>query len=174
MTRSPPSVADTGGGFVLRIERSMAGLGRLSGWVDHIAAALQLGAAAEYALRLCLEEAAANVVMHGGMDGAGTDAGAGNPRDDDGAGLHGATGVGASDFVALLVTPAAEALMVTVEDHCTAFDPLTVPPPVAPKSLEEAQIGGLGIHLMRQYARSVCYERVGSVNRLTLTVPRAG
>ena len=66
-----PSAADAGHSFTLRIERSMAGLEQLGGWVDKVAAALGLDKAADYALRLCLEEAAANVVMHGtaGADG---------------------------------------------------------------------------------------------------------
>ena len=148
-TQSPPSVAEADASFALRIERSMAGLVRLGAWVDEIAAALHLEQTAEYALRLCLEEAAANVVMHG-------DANEGD--------------VG---FVALGVVPGPDALEVTVEDRCGAFDPLTVPAPDRPASLEDAKVGGLGIHLMRQYAQAIRYDRVGEVNRLTLVIPRA-
>ena len=147
-TRSPPSVAEAGGSFALRIERSMAGLARLGGWVDGLTASLHLEAAAAFALRLCLEEAATNVVMHGAPDG------------------------GDAGFVALHVTPRPEALEVTVEDRCGPFDPLTVPSPALPTGPEDAQVGGLGIHLMRQYARSIRYDRIGEVNRLTLTIPR--
>ena len=82
-------------------------------------AALGLDAAADYALRLCVEEAAANVVMHG-TAGEGGDA----------------------DFVALRVEPAPDTLRVTIEDRCGAFDPLRVPAPATPQSLEEARVGG--------------------------------
>ena len=92
----------------------MAGLEQLGGWVDTVAAALHLDAAADYALRLCLEEAAANVVMHGDPDGDGD-----------------------ADFVALRVEPGPEALRVTIEDRCGAFDPLTVPAPRPPTGLAE-------------------------------------
>jgi len=148
MTPSPPSVAEPDGSFALRIERSMAGLGRLGEWVDGIVAALHLDATPEYALRLCIEEAAANVVMHGGPES------------------------GDAGFVGLQVSAGPQALHVTVEDSCGAFDPLTVPAPERPSSLEEARIGGLGIHLMRQYAKKIAYERRGSVNILRLTIGR--
>ncbi|MGA3402525.1 MAG: ATP-binding protein [Acetobacteraceae bacterium] len=144
-----PSAADAGNTFTLRIERSMAGLAQLGGWVDTVAAALGLDEAADYALRLCLEEAAANVVMHGTAD-ADADAG----------------------FVVMRVEPAPDVLRVTVEDCCGAFDPLHVPAPAPPTNLEEARVGGLGIHLMRQYARAISYERAGDTNRLTLTIGR--
>jgi serine/threonine-protein kinase RsbW len=144
-----PSAADTGHSFTLRIERSMAGLEKLGGWVDTVAAALGLDKSADYALRLCLEEAAANVVMHGtGCAGGG------------------------GDFIALRVAPAADALRVTIEDHCGAFDPLQVPAPKPPASLGEARVGGLGIHLMREYSRAIDYARVDGMNRLTLTIGR--
>jgi anti-sigma regulatory factor (Ser/Thr protein kinase) len=141
------SAADAGTAFALRIERSMAGLAQLGGWVDTIAASLGLDKAAEFALRLCLEEAATNVVMHG-TAAARADA----------------------DVVALRVEQAQDALRVTVEDRCGAFDPLHVPAPEPPANLEEAHVGGLGIHLMRQYARAISYERAGDVNRLTLEI----
>jgi anti-sigma regulatory factor (Ser/Thr protein kinase) len=144
-----PSAADAGSRFSLRIERSMAGLAQLGGWVDTITASLGLDEEADYALRLCLEEAAANVVMHGDADG------------------HDDTG-----FVALRVEPAPEVVRLTVEDRCGAFDPLHVPAPAIPTSLGEARVGGLGIHLMRQYAQAISYERVGDMNRLTLTIGR--
>ena len=144
-----PSAAEAGNTFALRIERSMAGLERLGGWVDTVTAALGLGEPAEFALRLCVEEAAANVVMHGVADADG-DAG----------------------FVALRVEAAQDALRVTIEDRCAAFDPLHVPAPAVPATLKEARVGGLGIHLMRQYTSAISYERAGDVNRLTLTIGR--
>ena len=128
----------------------MAGLELVGGWVDAITAALHLESSTEYGLRLCLEEAAANVVMHGipGSDGGG------------------------ADFVMLRIEPKAETLCVTVEDRCGAFNPLDVPTPERPTSLEDTPIGGLGIHLMRQYVRSMSYERVGDINRLTVVIGR--
>jgi anti-sigma regulatory factor (Ser/Thr protein kinase) len=147
MTRSPPFVAEPDGSFALRVERSMAGLARLGSWVDGIAAALHLDSRTEFALRLCVEESATNVVMHGA------------PNDAD------------AGFVGLRVAAETEALRLVVEDRCGAFDPLAVPAPERPTSLEDARVGGWGIHLIRQYARQIDYERRDGTNRLTLSIP---
>ena len=109
----------------------------------------RVGRVTGYALRLCLEEAAANVVMHGVAEAAAD-----------------------ADCVLLKVEPAADALRVTVEDRCDAFDPLDVAAPAPPINLEDARIGGLGIHLMRQYTKAMEYARVDGANRLTLTIGR--
>lgn len=128
----------------------MQGLGGLGSWVDQLASALRLPQAQEYALRLCLEEAVANVVMHG--------------EPDPGA---------AQDAVAVQVCGAPDALHVTIEDGCAAFDPLRQPAPGGRRSLEE-EPGGWGIQLMRQFAASMAYQRVNGTNRLTLTIGREG
>ena len=145
------SAADAGGSFALQLERSMQGLAGLAGWVDHLAAALCLASPQEYALRLCLEEAVANVVMHGTPIPGGP-----------------------ADLVTLRVRGASDALHVTIEDACAAFDPLDQPPPDGQRSLDERQVGGWGILLMRQFARSMVYQRIDGVNRLALTIGRDG
>jgi anti-sigma regulatory factor (Ser/Thr protein kinase) len=128
----------------------MDGLARLGGWVDDVVADLHLNPTAEYALRLCVEEGVANLVMHG----------AAAPGRD-------------SSEVALYAAADADAVRVTIEDACTPFDPLHVSPPRRPANLADAQEGGLGIHLMRQYARTIGYESMGGRNKLTLTIARA-
>src|SRR5258707_10456144 len=54
--------------------------------------------------------------------------------------------------------------MLTVIADGPAFDPLSVPAPVAPASLDEATIGGFGIHLVRSSAEACEYERRGEKN----------
>jgi anti-sigma regulatory factor (Ser/Thr protein kinase) len=56
----------------------------------------------------------------------------------------------------------------TLEDDGAAFDPTKVPPPARPRSLEEAPIGGLGLHLVRQFSAGMEYERSGGTNRLVV------
>jgi serine/threonine-protein kinase RsbW len=49
-----------------------------------------------------------------------------------------------------------------VEDDGAAFDPLAAPQPERFTSLAEAQLGGLGIHLIRKLTTSATYDRVGA------------
>ena len=52
-----------------------------------------------------------------------------------------------------------EAAILTVIDEGPEFDPLSVSPARIPSSLDEAQVGGLGIHLVRSFADSCEYRR---------------
>jgi len=65
---------------------------------------------------------------------------------------------------------AGDALVMRLADRGIAFDPLSRPAPVMPASLDEARPGGLGIHLLKRYARDLAYERAGDENRLTVTL----
>jgi serine/threonine-protein kinase RsbW len=57
--------------------------------------------------------------------------------------------------------------ILTVTDAGPAFDPLSVPSPVVAASLEEATIGGYGIHLVRTSANACRYERRNGTNVFT-------
>ncbi|WP_162232434.1 ATP-binding protein, partial [Methylogaea oryzae] len=60
------------------------------------------------------------------------------------------------------------AATLTLVDAGPPFDPLAQPAPTLPDSLENAPTGGLGIHLVRQFADTVHYERSDERNRLTV------
>lgn len=104
----------------------------------------QPSARASFGLDVVLEELLMNQILHAHPDTVGTPS------------------------VALQAWVAEDALVLRFADRGIAFDPLSRPAPVAPASLEEARPGGLGIHLLRRYARSLAYERVGGENRLTV------
>jgi serine/threonine-protein kinase RsbW len=53
-----------------------------------------------------------------------------------------------------------------VTDDGVAFDPLAASAPDTTLSIEEREIGGLGIHLVRKLMDDVGYERRGKHNRL--------
>ena len=65
-------------------------------------------------------------------------------------------------------------LVVTVADDGVAFDPLTTPPPDTEASLDHRQIGGLGIHLVRNLVDEAHYERRHDQNVLTLALALPG
>src|SRR5580704_15752552 len=135
--------------FDLELDRTMAGVRRAGAWVDELAILLNLSGEAEYTLRLCLEEAVTNIVNHATPD----------PSD------------GGRDSVSLHLLANASTLRLTIEDQCGAFNPLDTPLPQPNDPAPEGE-GGLGITLLRRHADEVSWERDGTINRLSLKLPR--
>ena len=67
--------------------------------------------------------------------------------------------------------PAPGELSVEVADQGAEFNPLTAPPPDLTLNLESRPIGGLGIFLVKKFARSITYRRDRDWNRLTFGIP---
>lgn len=134
--------------FDLEIERTMMGVRRAGAWVDELAILLNLSGETEYALRLCLEEAVTNIVNHAvptpGMD---------------------------KDCVSLNMLAKETKLLLTIRDHCGAFNPLDVPLPGPEDPAPEGE-GGLGITLLRRHADEVTWARDGETNLLSISLPR--
>lgn len=59
-------------------------------------------------------------------------------------------------------------LSASIEDNGRAFDPLQAAPPDITAPLEEREVGGLGIILIRKLMDDVRYARKGSTNVLML------
>lgn len=97
-----------------------------------------------FALELCLEEAVANVILHGRSKSA------------------------VDKRISVTITHDAPAIVACLEDNGPQFDPTKIGPPPVPASLEEARVGGLGVHLIRKLTSDMRYERVGERNCLTL------
>jgi len=65
-----------------------------------------------------------------------------------------------------------DAISLHVRDNGVAFDPLQRAAAPLPESIDAAQPGGLGLHLIRRYASFVHYERVAGMNHLTVSISR--
>ena len=113
-------------------------------FVDAAVPALGLDDALAFKLRLMLEELVVNALTHGG----------------------GASGLPVRVEVALTREPGA--LLIELQDSGVAFDPTQQDSPDVSLSAEEREIGGLGIHFVRQIADEIHYARVGACNHLTL------
>ncbi len=61
-------------------------------------------------------------------------------------------------------------LAVEFGDQGIEFNPLTVDPPSLALNLEERQVGGLGVYLLKAFAHSLSYRRENGWNRLTLGI----
>ncbi len=59
-------------------------------------------------------------------------------------------------------------IKIEVEDTGIPFNPLEMPDIILPKSLEEADIGGLGIFMIRKYIDESSYQRENNKNIFTI------
>ncbi len=65
-----------------------------------------------------------------------------------------------------------EELVVAIIDDGIAFDPLARPAAVPAVDLASAEIGGLGIALMREFSTRIGYARSDNLNRLEMAFTR--
>ena len=64
-----------------------------------------------------------------------------------------------------------DALEVEIVDDGIPFDPLTeAPEPDLSAPLEDRQIGGLGVHMVKYYMEDLSYSRDGVHNRIKMTL----
>ncbi len=127
----------------LVLQNQPAELSHLADWVAALARDLDLTPRLAFRLELALTEAVTNVIEHGLTPAyAGT--------------------------IAVTARQTPTALILTVADGGPPFDPLQTPVHVAPDSLDEAGIGGLGVHLLRRYADDCAYTYRDDRNELTL------
>jgi anti-sigma regulatory factor (Ser/Thr protein kinase) len=126
---------------------SIGELRRISSWWREWALSAGISDDATDAGELCLNEAAANIVLHGCADGT--------PHE-----------------VAITLDLFEGRARITVSDDGRAFNPLDHPLPASPTTLEDATIGGRGIGLIRSYAPDVRYRYENGRNVLVLRLAR--
>ncbi|MDD5495772.1 MAG: SpoIIE family protein phosphatase [Candidatus Omnitrophica bacterium] len=66
---------------------------------------------------------------------------------------------------------AGDGLSLRVQDDARPFNPLEVTPPDIHAPLESRRVGGLGIHLMRNFTDNLEYKREDGKNILTMRIP---
>jgi len=132
----------------LVVQAEIAELARVWDWANMEGERLAVSQSTLFAIHLCLEEALSNILQYAFPD----------DRD----------GNRGDKIVRLGLRREEDAILLTVEDHGIAFDPLEFVELPAPATLAEASIGGRGIHLMKEFTRHMAYERRDGTNRLTL------
>lgn len=119
-------------------------LARMTAWIEGVCTAAKLSRRTSFALQLCLDEAASNIIAHG----------QGSAR--------------ARQIIVSVARDKADVTL-TVDDDGGPFDPAAVPSPRPPDTLDDAPVGGFGIQLMRQFSSRFAYQRIGGRNQLRLT-----
>jgi serine/threonine-protein kinase RsbW len=132
--------------FHLRLPAKLESVSELLDALE--AYAEEAGIAPGIAARLALvaEEVAANVAMH--AEGA--------------------------SFFELRVTPVPGRLSLCIEDDGPEYDPLARATPDVGASLEDREVGGLGVHLVRELTEDARYDRADGLNRLSCALPMPG
>jgi serine/threonine-protein kinase RsbW len=126
------------------IKNQVTELGPLADKIDLFVEMHQLPSKLAHEVNISLDEIVSNVINYGYADG----------------GEH-------LIEIRLDLTP--EGLITVVEDGANPFNPLEAKDPDVSKPLEERQIGGLGIFLVKKLMDHVTYERRGERNILTMT-----
>jgi serine/threonine-protein kinase RsbW len=96
-----------------------------------------------YSVNLALDELVTNVILYGYEEASG------------------------KEVVVKLISSTTD-LVASVSDEGKAFNPLDVAAPDLNAPLEDRQLGGLGIHLVRSLMDKVSYEREDTKNVLTI------
>ena len=118
---------------------------RFAEWVDEWARDAGLGADVAFAMRLCLEEAATNIVHYGFAPEA------------------------PGRVMAAEALPVAGGAELVLSDNGFPFDVTRADEPGREGSAARATVGGRGIRLMRTFSAGMSYELVGERNRLTFS-----
>jgi anti-sigma regulatory factor (Ser/Thr protein kinase) len=96
-------------------------------------------------VRLVLDEAVINVIVHGYED----------TREHE---------------INVALALDGDLLAIHLDDDGVAYNPLDAPPPRFDLPIEQRRIGGLGVHIMKTLAKSVEYSRANERNNLDIVI----
>jgi anti-sigma regulatory factor (Ser/Thr protein kinase) len=115
-------------------------------WVEQVGRSWGIAERTAWGARICVAEIATNVLEHAASPPKTVELGVTLCRRDGG-------------------------LDIEITDSGPAFDPTMVSERPVPQTLDEADIGGLGLRLVRSYASGITYHHDGVCNRLKLHLP---
>ena len=127
----------------LDLQSRISELARVLPWIERLSSRYSIPDNTQFAMNLCLEEVLSNVIRHGYGEQPGSIA------------IHFRAEPGGQFFF-------------VVEDEAPPFNPVDSPELPAISSLDEAQVGGQGIRLLRQFSDALNYRRTPRGNQLTI------
>lgn len=131
------------GSISIRIAADVREIERLNRLVRQFGELHDVPSRTLYAVNLALDELVTNVILYGYENSEGKE-------------------------VVVHIETLGSDLTASVSDDAKPFDPLQVSPPDLNAPLEDRQLGGLGIHLVRSLMDKVTYTREGEKNVLTV------
>jgi anti-sigma regulatory factor (Ser/Thr protein kinase) len=130
------------------LDNSISEIARVSGWLTGLLTDLGASDETAHAVHLCVIEAVTNIVSYA------------FPPD-------------SAHKIRITLDADAERIVVVLADDGVPFDPLARPAAKPATDLASAEIGGLGITLMRAFSSALRYDRDGMTNRLEMAFPRS-
>ena len=134
----------------LTLESKLSEIARVPPWLESLAALHAIPSRTQFAMDLCLEEVLSNIIRHG----------------------YG--GESSHEIVIRYQNRRNGFFALIVEDGAPLFNPLTVPSPPVPSTLEDISGGGQGIRLLKQSADAIEHEPMSNGNRLTISFVAPG
>jgi anti-sigma regulatory factor (Ser/Thr protein kinase) len=141
--RKKPSSGEAGDGlFAFTLRSQVSELEALCRRLEEIGARLHLSRRCLFEINLVLDELFTNIVSYGFKDDR-------------------------EHTIAISLKAEGDFLEVAVEDDGVPFNPVRRKDPELPTAIEDCQIGGLGIHLIKNLVQEPVYCRRGKRNVLT-------
>jgi anti-sigma regulatory factor (Ser/Thr protein kinase) len=128
---------------LLTLEWGPSAATRASDWVRELCREKGVSEDDTYRLDLCVQEVVQNILDH-------------SDRGDSSSGIELEAGFDGREAI------------LRISDSGTPFDPRQAPTPVEADRLDKMQVGGWGIHLVREFTDRLDYQRVGEKNVVTL------
>lgn len=128
----------------LNLRSRISDLAQVPPWIARLALQFCIPESTQFAMDLCLEEVLSNIIRHGYA----------NEPDHSIAVRFEISQDGYFQFV--------------VEDEAPPFNPVDAPALPAMKSLDQAQSGGQGLRLLREFADALEYQAIPTGNRLSI------
>jgi len=127
--------------FTLRNQRSE--IARMFSLLEEFCQTYQISEDDMFNVRLVLDEAVINVIVHGYEDSA-------------------------EHEICVSLVLRDDLLAIHIDDDGVAYNPLDAPEPRFDLPIEQRRIGGLGVHIMKTLARDVRYTRENGRNNLDI------
>lgn len=128
---------------MLTVSAELSNLAKIRRFIEKRSAVLKLTPEAVGDIRLAVDEAAANIILHGYRGAPGT--------------------------IEVEMIRNDDVIIVNLRDSAPVFDPTTVPPPDLSIPFFQRSPGGMGVHLIRQAVDKICHQTSASGgNELTL------
>lgn len=137
-------------GEVLNLRSRMSDLSQIHAWIERLASRHSIPANTQFAMNLCLEEVLSNIIRHG------------------------YSGEPGHPMTVSFASPRKDEFVFVVEDQAPPFNPVDSPELPALRSLDDSQVGGQGIRLLRHFAGALEYRAMPTGNRLIIRFSSAG